>query len=172
MIEKIKRGKLLREQGVPVKDIEVQIGISRNYIPKLLELYEQMSDLQQVDDKNSDYVRIKKKRYLIKSTKLQHRMKDIRVRYIYQLEVLKKKRKKIREYMDEAGELNDIKEELKNKQTMLNVTSSNLQHAEDGYEYLKQEVRWNYLFSFMGGIIFLALFMIAAKYSGFIKVMN
>lgn len=171
MIESIKQAKLLKEQGVTTKDIEDKVGIARAYIPKLLELYEQMSDLQQVDDKNSDYVRIKKKRYLMKSIKLQHRMADIRDIYIEQLKVLKNKRKKISEYMDQAGDINDIKEELKNKQTMLNVTSSNLQHAEDGYEYLKQEVRWNYLIYFMSGIIFLGSLMVAAKYGGFIKVL-
>ena len=170
MIESIKQAKLLKKQGVTTKDIEGKVGIARAYIPKLLELYEQMSNLQQIDDKNSDYVRIKKKRYIIKSIKLQHRMADIRTIYIEQLNVLKNKRKKINEYMDQAEALHDIESELKNKQKMLSITSSNLQHAEDGYEYLKQEVRWNYLLFFMSGIIFLGSLMVVAKYAGFVKV--
>lgn len=142
MIEEVKKAKKLKEQGMSTKDIEDEISISRNYIPKLIELYDEMSQVQLLDDKNSEYVRIKKKRYMMKSIKLQHRMSDLRNFYIDSLRVLKKKRKKIREYLDDQEEVVDLKRELYEKQKMLNVTSSNLQHAEDGYEYLKQE--WNY----------------------------
>ena len=169
MVNSIKKAKLLKEQGVSVKDIELQVGISRNYIPKLLELYNEMSEMQQVDDKNSEYVRIKKKRYMLKSIKLQHRMADMRKQYIESMQVLTSKRKKIRKYLDEAEEISDLLSELKQKQLMLNVTSSNLQHAEDGYEYLKQEWNYNKIIYFLGGVLFsFAVVTILSKF--FVKV--
>jgi len=170
MLDKVKKAKILREQGISVKDMESQVGIARAYIPKLLELYDQMSEMQQVDDKSSDYVRIKKKRYLMKSIKLQHKLSDIRKIYIRQLEVLKNKRRKVRDYIDQAEEISDIKKEAMYKQKMLNITSKNLQHAEDGYEYLKAEVRYNYFMWFMGGIIFSLLVLIVCGHFGLVSV--
>lgn len=169
MLNKVKKAKILKEQGVAVKDIEVEVGIARAYIPKLLELYDQMSQMQQVDDKNSEYVRIKKKRHLMKSIKLQHKLSDMRKEYLRQLEVLKNKRQKVRDYIDQAEEISDLKKEIMYKQKMLSVTGTNLQHAEDGYEYLKQEVRYNYAFWFIMGISFTFAVLIAFKYLGHYK---
>ncbi|UCM99190.1 hypothetical protein LCX93_06500 [Sulfurimonas sp. SWIR-19] len=169
MIDKVKRAKYLREQGVKNEDITSDTGLNKNYITVLIELYDEMSQMQQVDDKNSDYVRIKKKRYLMKSIKLQHKLADIRKEYLRQLEVLKKKRQKVREYIDQAEEISDLKKEIMYKQKMLSVTGTNLQHAEDGYEYLKQEVKYNYAFWFIMGISFTFAVLLAFKYLGHYK---
>lgn len=170
MLEGVIKAKSLKEQGVTVVNIESEVGIARAHIPKLIQLYEQMSNLQMLDDKSSEYVRIKKKRYLMKSIKMQHKMADIREMYLKQLAVLKNKRNKMIDYMESVEELHDLRKELNAKQKMLDVTSSNLQHAEDGYEYLKQEVKWNYLIFFMSGVIFVGTFLVAAKYAGFLRV--
>lgn len=65
------------------------------------------------------------------------------------------------------GNVKDLKEELDNKQLYLNVTSKNLQHAEDGYEYLKREVKWNYLLYFMYGISFTFFVLALARSLGY-----
>ena len=168
MIEKIKKAKLLKSNGTSVKDIEVEIGISRNYIPKLLELYESMSNMQKVDDKNSEYVRIKKKRYMMQSIKLQHKMNDLRDKYLKSREDLKEKYEKIREYMDKAEDIHDLKKELFYKQKMLDVTSSNLQHAEDGYEYIKREYIYSKILYFILGVSAGLLVAIVMRYFGFV----
>lgn len=165
LIKEIKKAKKLRGEGRTTKEIELEIGISRNYIPKLLELYDEMTSGEFIQDKNSEYVRIKKKRYMMKSIKLQHRMADMRKVYIRRLAVLGNKRKVLEEYLDKQEAIVDIKKELFYKQEMLNVTSSNLQHAEDGYEYIKQE--WNYSKAiwFMAGISFsIALVVVVSKF--------
>ena len=162
MLESIKKAKLLKEQGVTIQDIESKIGIARAYIPKLLELYELMSNMQKVDDKNSEYVRIKKKRYMMQSIKLQHKMNDLRDKYLKSREDLKEKYEKIREYMDKAEDIHDLKKELFYIHKMLDVTSSNLQHAEDGYEYIKRESMYSKLTYFIygvGGGLLVALLM-------------
>jgi len=66
-------------------------------------------------------------------------------------------------------EVSNLEKEIKYKQQMLNVTSTNLQHVETGYEYLKVEVKYNYVFWLMMGIAFRALVLVGLKY---VKIVN
>lgn len=165
-IEQIKQAKILHSRGETFKNIEESIGISRTVLPHLLELYDLFESRNVVEDKNGEYVRVKKKRYLLQKIKLQHKIADIRKEYIKQLQVLSNKRKKIRLFLDKQESYEDIKEELSQKQKMLEVTSSNLHHAEDGYEYLKREVNYNKAIYFIYGIGF--IFVAASIFNTFL----
>jgi len=164
IVNKVKKAKKLKEQGSSNSVIEDAVDIPRASVPWLIELYDEMNSVQVLDDKNGEYVRIKKKRYMLKSLKLQHKMADIRSEYLKQLHVLKNKRKKIRSFLDRAEQIKDLKQELFQKQKMLDVTSSNLQHAEDGYEYLKKDYFFNKIIYFTYGMAFvMAIVLILSK---------
>jgi len=170
MLNKVKKAKELKEQGIKVKDMEDQIGIARAYIPKLLELYDAMSDKENMPVVNNpDYVVIRKQKYITLSLRIQNKFDALRKEFVDTKRVLQREKGKLLKAKYSFIDVKDMKEEMDTKQLMLNVTSKNLQHAEDGYEYLKQEVHWNYFFYFLGGIAFTLFLMIVARETGFIK---
>lgn len=165
-ISQIKQAKELQKKGETFKNIEESIGISRTVLPHLIELYDLLENRNIVQYKNCEYVRIKKKRYMLQKIKLQHRIADIRKVYIDQLRVLTNKRKKLKEYLEQKENYDHIEEELHQKQTMLDITSKNLQHAEDGYEYIKRESNYNKAIYFLGGIGFVFFSLFVFKMAG------
>ena len=122
-----------------------------------------MNSNQTVKDKDSDYVRIKKKRYMIKSMKLQQRMSDIRILFMKQLAILENKRKKISTLLDKKEEYEDIEQELHNKQKILELCRSNLQHAEDSYEYMKKDVFYSKILFFTYGATAAMIFVAVVR---------
>ncbi|MDY3205942.1 MAG: hypothetical protein RBR70_12800 [Arcobacter sp.] len=165
-LETIKKASKMLSSGSTIKEIEEQTGIKRNYVSNLVKVYDLMQDRTVVADKNSDYVRVKKKRYMMQKIKLQHKIADIRKEYHKQLEILKRKRRKLYEYADKKEEFDDLLKELHNKQLMLNVTSKNLQHAEDGYEMLKRDHVVNKILAFVYGMGFVFFCMFLFKLAG------
>ena len=152
MLEKIKIAKKLKEQGKSSKDIELDIGLSRNYIPKLLELYEAMSEKENVPVVNNpDYVVLRKQKYITLSIRIQNKLAEIRKEFLEMQKIIRSAKGKYLNAKYSYEDVRDLQEELDNKQLYLNVTSKNLQHAEDGYEYLKREVKYNYIFWFLIG---------------------
>jgi len=153
MIEKVKKAKELKGQGVKVKDMEAEVGISRNYIPKLLELYDAMLEKEDAPViNNPDYVVIRKQKYITLSNKIQNKLVKMREEYLQRKRVIKMERNKLLKAKQSYGTIRDLHQELRHKQLFLNITSKNLQHAEDGYEYLKREVYFNYLIYFFAGV--------------------
>lgn len=165
-LEKIKQAKKIIAEGGSFKAAEQSTGLPRAALPHMLKVYDLMQDRTFVSDQNCEFVRVKKKRYMLQKIKLQHRIADIRKEYLNQLEILKRKRKKLYEYADKKEEFEDLKKELHNKQLMLNVTSKNLQHAEDGYESLKRDHVINKILAFMYGAGFVFLCMFIFKLAG------
>lgn len=78
-IEQIKRAYEMHSRGETFKSIEESIGISRTVLPHLIDLYNLFESRNVVQDKNGEYVRVKKKRYVMQKIKLQHMIHDIRV---------------------------------------------------------------------------------------------
>lgn len=140
MIEEVKKAKDLLNQKVSLREIEDQTGITRTAVKDLVELYDLMNASRQLKDKGGEYVRVKKKRYMLQKIKMQHKIHDLRDRYLRELEVLKNKYKKTQDLIDKKEAIEDLELELHNKQKMLDITSSNLQHAEDHYEYMKKNM--------------------------------
>lgn len=165
-IQQVKQAVLLSSKGESFKNIEEATGLKRTVIPHLVELYNLLESQNVIDDKSSEYVRVKKKRYMMQKIKLQHKISDIRKMYLNQLEVLKNKRKNIRVLLDEKEDYDHLMRELKNKQLVLDVTSKNLQQAEDGYEYLKQEMNYNKIIAFLAGVGFVFFGMWVFKMIG------
>lgn len=166
-IEQIKQANLLHSRGETFKSIEESTGISRTVLPHLLELYNLFENTTILEDnKSSEYVRVKKKRYMLQKIKLQHKIADIRKMYMQQLNVLKQKRKKLQKLADKQEDYDHLQKELSAKQLMLDVTSKNLQQAEDGYEYLKREVNYTKAISFIAGIGFVFFCMFIFKMLG------
>ncbi|MBU1658336.1 hypothetical protein KKG72_04700 [bacterium] len=141
MLELVKKAHMLKSQGMSMTEIESDIGIARAYIPKLLELYEEM-EAAPVKSNAADYVCIRKQKYILLSLKIQHKLNDMRLEYAKHKKILVREKSKLINAKYSLGDKRAIIEELEQKQLMLNITSSNLNHAEDGYEYIKQE--WNY----------------------------
>ncbi|MDD2567591.1 MAG: hypothetical protein PHS10_06360 [Thiovulaceae bacterium] len=165
-LESIKQAKKVVSDGGSFKAAEQLTGLPRAALPHMLKVYDLMQDRTVVADKSSDYVRVKKKRYMMQKIKLQHKIADIRKEYHKQLEILKRKRRKLYEYADKKEEFDDLLKELHNKQLMLNVTSKNLQHAEDGYEMLKRDHVVNKILAFIYGMGFVFFCMFLFKLAG------
>jgi len=164
MLEKIERAKNLKEQGKSTKEIELEIGVSRNYIPKLLELYEAMSDKENVPVVNNpDYVVLRKQKYITLSIRIQNKLAEMRKEFLEMQKIIMRAKGKYLKAKYSYEDVRDLQEEIDNKQMYLNVTSKNLQHAEDGYEYLKREVKYNYIFSFLIGIAFTFMLLATAR---------
>lgn len=155
MLNKVKKAKKLKEQGVKIKDMEDDVGIARAYIPKLLELYDAMSDKENVPVVNNpDYVVLRKQKYITLSIRIQNKLAEMRKEFLEMQKIIMSAKGKYLNAKYSYEDIRDLQEELDNKQLYLNVTSKNLQHAEDGYEYLKREVKYNYIFWFLIGIGF------------------
>lgn len=167
-IKKVENAKNLLEKDNTLTSIERDTGIDRKAIKYVVSLYDLMQTENKKHGLNSEYVRIKKKRYMMQSIKLQHKMNDLRDKYLKSREDLKEKYENIREYMDKAEDIHDLKKELFYKQKMLDVTSSNLQHAEDGYEYIKREYIYSKILYFILGVSAGLLVAIVMRYFGFV----
>ncbi len=167
-INKVKTAKKLLENGETLRAIEREIDIDRKAIRYIVSLYDLMENQKTSPGKNSEYVCIKKSRHMIKSLKIQNRWAHLREYYIEKMAELKKKREELSEYIDKAEEIHDLKKELFYKQKMLDVTSSNLQHAEDGYEYIKREYIYTKIIYFLYGVAGGLFSILALNYFGFI----
>lgn len=165
-LDKIKEAKIIVNNGGTYKAAQEVAEVPRAALPYLLELLDLFENQKVVLDKNSEYVRVKKKRYMLQKIKLQHKISDIRKEYIKQLDVLRNKRKKIRVMMDKQEDYDHLLRELKNKQLILDVTSQSLSQAEDGYDYLKQEVNYTKVLAFLFGIGFVFFGMWVFKMLG------
>jgi len=167
MINKIKKAILLKEQGKTIEDIAVDVEIARAYIPKLIQLYIEMESekLSSRDIITDDQVLISKSKYILSSIKRQK--KFMYARYLLQLEKEKINDKilRLRIYLEKKESYDDLEEELWQKQKMLNVTSSNLQHAEDHYELMEKNLDFTRAYWFMFGMLVVMFFdIIMAKF--------
>jgi len=155
MLNKVKKAKKLKEQGVKIKDMEDDVGIARAYIPKLLELYDAMTEKEDVPVVNNpDYVVIRKQKYIRLSILIQNKIAETRKEFLEMQKIIRREKDKLFNAKYAYGNVKDLADELNNTALVLNVTSRNLQHAEDGYEYLKREVKYNYIFWFLVGVTF------------------
>jgi len=153
MIKKVLEAKKLLEKKTSMSKVSVIVGINRQALQPLVDLYDELS-AQPVKPSSSDYVCIRKQKYISLSIKIQHKLNDMRLEYWHMQKELDRAKGKFIRAKHDYGERKRIIEELEQKQLMLNVTSSNLQHAEDGYDYLKMNYKWDMFYSFMGGIAF------------------
>lgn len=153
MINKVLEAKKLLSTKTSISKISVLIGMDRRVIQPLVDLYDEL-EAQPIKSSSNKYVCIRKQKYIDLSIKIQHKLNDMRLEHERMQKALYAAKGKFIRAKHNFGVRKDILEELQQKQIMLNVTSTNLQHAEDGYDYLKMNYKWDLLYSFMGGIVF------------------
>jgi len=170
LLDKVKKAKELKEQGIKIKDMEEDVGIARAYIPKLLELYEAMSEKNNVPViNNPDYVVVRRQKYINLSIKIQNKFEELRKEYTDYKRVMYREKSKLLNAKYSLATVKELKEELDTKQLFLNVTSKNLQHAEDGYEYIKKEYIYSKIQYFLIGVAFAIISLSALRQFGIIS---
>jgi hypothetical protein len=153
MINKVIEAKKLLNSQTSISKISVLVGIDRRAIKHLVDLYDEMSEKGNVPVVNNpDYVVMRKQKYILLSIRIQNKLAEMRKEFLEMQKIISSEKGKYLNAKYSYQDVRDLQEEIDNKQLYLNVTSKNLQHAEDGYEFLKREVKYNYIFWFLIGI--------------------
>ena len=142
MINKVKQAKSLRDEGKKNDEITEIVGIHKNYITPLIELYDEMkSQKPEWNLASSDYVMFRKQKYIKLSLDIQHKLNDIRIEYSRKKDKMDKHIKVLQTFLESKNTVDDLEHELFLKQKQLNTVSTRLDYVEDHFE-LQQQQMW------------------------------